>query len=1128
MLIDSAPHPSRTLPPHLFAIASEAYSDLKRSGRNQTVVCSGESGAGKTQSAKFLMRYFAAAERASGADDDDSIGEHSRSNSLASAAELEQYQQQEQEQQQASSSVEQAVLATNPITEAFGNAKTTRNDNSSRFGKYTEILLAVPRGHSHPRRGGPNEWVPPSRLRIIGARLRTYLLERSRVVTQLPTERSYHIFYQLCAGCPLSERRELGLGSWDQYEYLRQGGEGAIPGVDDVAEFRATQEGLSEVGISISKQWELFRVCAAVIHMGNIKIGGADKSDAEVREDDSALAQTCKLLGVDKIAFRRWLIKRQLKLGADMVEKPLTGPQAIVARDSVAKVVYSGVFDWVVGVVNAALGGKGGDAQMSQASGTSPEDIFIGVLDIYGFEYFKKNSFEQFCINFANEKLQQDFNLHVFKLQQQEYLAEGLPWTTIDFNDNQPCIELIEGRMGILDVLDEESRLASSDDLKFAQRLYDQFSPQASGPKAKEQAASQPPQNAFFEKPRFGKTTFTVKHYAVAVTYDVDGFLEKNRDTVRDEQKQVLLDTKFDLLREMLSKSLANEVQGTPATPVTTESGRLPGIKPNQTKTPFGFEPAMTMSQLRACGVLETIRISSAGYPSRLDYATFVERYFILIRSKNWNWEDPKQFTAAIVNAHVSEHDKYGLGKTKVFFRTGIQADLEKRRTERYNGVALLFKKSFDRHMMRKKRWQAAIVIQKFYRGYVVRKLAKRLRAERLARLQVIAEYWRGYARLQQIKKIQKAWRDRLARREEVSLKLRTMVRTIRAAKLWAVPAKRRIKLIIYAQACVRRFLAKKVLKKLKVEAKSINTFKEKANLLERKVFELSQKLKDRDDALARATAQNSQYEITIKALQEHTERLKSRVADISDSTVSKAHLQQREKFFEEKVEELKSAGEARRQALQVNSELQRTLKDLTDSLRQRESEILELKGVTAAATEALSIKDARIQELEVELARASFENSRRGVGRTSSNKSNASTSMRLGVSRPRSTSRGSRNERSRSQVRTSERILENSAHTIPVVSSIEEREFEQTVDPNMEQARLILDDDGLKDVIIRTLVLDLVVPDGAQNRSEIMYPAQLMGTFLDNYVHIGLVGRADRFVRDSVRAIESSLVSSD
>ncbi|KXS21259.1 hypothetical protein M427DRAFT_107502 [Gonapodya prolifera JEL478] len=1175
----SQPHPSRTLPPHLFAIASEAYSDLKRSGRNQTIVCSGESGAGKTQSAKYLMRYFAAAESASGADDDSSTGGHSRANSVANAAEMEHYQSDDQEQ---GSSVEQAVLATNPITEAFGNAKTTRNDNSSRFGKYTEILLAVPRGHQDPRRGGPSEWAPPSRLQIVGARLRTYLLERSRVVTQLPTERSYHIFYQLCAGCPPSERRELGLGSWDQYEYLRQGGEGTIQGVDDVAEFRITQEALSEVGISISKQWQLFRVCAAVLHMGNIKIEGADKSDAALREDDPALVQTCQLLGVDKAAFRRWLIKRQLKLGADTVEKPLTGPQALVARDSVAKVVYSGVFEWIVGVVNAALGGKADAQSSSGPNGFTCQDMFIGVLDIYGFEYFRKNSFEQFCINFANEKLQQDFNLHVFKLQQQEYLAEGLKWTTIDFNDNQPCIDLIEGRMGILDILDEESRLASSDDLKFAQRLYDQFAPQPSGPKSKDPAAAAPPQNSFFEKPRFGKTTFTVKHYAVAVAYDVDGFLEKNRDTVRDEQKQILLDSKFDLFKEILSKSMAGDSQAAQPPAEAEKPGRVAGrfppaetgglsrsktmgrggtasgrqktlgsifkaslgelmktirstevhyircIKPNQTKTPFGFEPAMTMSQLRACGVLETIRISSAGYPSRLDYATFVERYFILIRSKFWNWEDPKEFTFNLVKAHVTDVDKYGLGKTKVFFRTGIQADLEKRRTERYNGVATLFKKSFDRHMIRKRRWQAAVCIQKWFRGYLARKLAKRLRAERLIRLRIIAEYWRGYVRLQQIRKIQKAWRQRLARRNNVSLKIRTMVRAIKTAKKWAAPAKRRIKLIVYTQACVRRFLAKKLLKKLKLEARSISTFKEKANQLERKVFELSQKVKERDDNLAIMTAQNAQYEITIRALQEHTDRLKLRVTDFSESTVSKGQLQQKEKLLEEKIEELKISEDARKHALQTNGDLQRTIRELTETLRQRDAEVLDLKNVIAKASDTESSKDSRIRELEAEVARLNFEGARRGLGRTSSNKSTLSASMQNTGSRRRSVSRGSRNERSRSQARPPGPILEHSFSIIAAGASIEERDFEEPMDPNMEQARSILDDDVLKDIIIRTLIVDLSVPDGAQSRSEIMYPAQLMGTFLDNFIHVGLVSRAERTVKEGVRAIETSVKRAD
>jgi myosin-5 len=367
-------------------------SDMLRSQRNQTIVVSGESGAGKTVSAKYIMRYFATRESP------DQPGTRTKRGT------------------EQMSETEERILATNPIMEAFGNAKTTRNDNSSRFGKYIEIMF-------------------DDKTNIIGAKIRTYLLERSRLVFQPLKERNYHVFYQLVAGATETETKELDLKPVEQFDYLNQGSSPTIDGVDDKAEFEALKKSLATIGVDAGQQSEIFKLLAALLHLGDVKIT-ASRTDSVLAPTEPSLLKATALLGVDPNEFAKWTVKKQLITRGEKITSNLTQQQAIVVRDSVAKFVYSSLFDWLVDSINHALAT---DEVLARVK------TFIGVLDIYGFEHFAKNSFEQFCINYANEKLQQEFNAHVFKLEQEEYLREQIDWTFIDFSDNQPCIDLIEG-----------------------------------------------------------------------------------------------------------------------------------------------------------------------------------------------------------------------------------------------------------------------------------------------------------------------------------------------------------------------------------------------------------------------------------------------------------------------------------------------------------------------------------------------------------------------------------------------------------------------------------------------------------------------------------------------------------
>ncbi|CAH2084245.1 unnamed protein product [Euphydryas editha] len=635
------------LDPHIFAVSEEAYTKLERERRDQSIIVSGESGAGKTVSAKYAMRYFAA------------VGGNS-----------------------SETQVERKVLASSPIMEAIGNAKTTRNDNSSRFGKFIEIHF-------------------DQQYRISGASMRTYLLEKSRVVYQSPDERNYHIFYQLCAAAHYMP--ELKLDHQDSFHYLNQGGCPNIDGVDDLKAFNETKAALSTLGVSESEQHQMFTVLAAILHLGNVHLASepdADDQDSDgayIDVEDEHLKTVCSLLGISKPELSRWLTHRRIASAHEVIVSRMDVRKAEFARDALAKRLYGELFAWLVQAVNRAL--DTGHAKRH----------FIGVLDIYGFETFEINSFEQFCINYANEKLQQQFNSHVFKLEQDEYIKEEISWKMIDFYDNQPCINLIEDRLGVLALLDEECRVPQGSDRGFVAKLHDK-------------CAKYP----HFLKPRFGDAAFIIKHFADNVEYQCGGFLEKNRDTVLEEQlESIRSGSACRLVRVMLADPEQTSSSATlpppsrrrttPSAPLAslTQPGRrasgqkqtvgaqfraslsaLMGtlsattphyvrcIKPNDTKQPFQFDAARAVHQLRACGVLETIRISSAGFPSRWLYQDFFQRYRLLCRYKDIDRANIKKTCSIILEKHVKDPDKYQFGATKIFFRAGQVAYLEKVRAD--------------------------------------------------------------------------------------------------------------------------------------------------------------------------------------------------------------------------------------------------------------------------------------------------------------------------------------------------------------------------------------------------------------------------------------------------------------
>ncbi|KAF2977780.1 hypothetical protein EK904_007748 [Melospiza melodia maxima] len=803
--------------------------------------------------------------------------------------------------------VEEKVLASNPIMESIGNAKTTRNDNSSRFGKYIEIGF-------------------DKRYRIIGANMRTYLLEKSRVVFQAEEERNYHIFYQLCASAALPEFKTLRLGNANYFHYTKQGGSPVIDGVDDAKEMVNTRQACTLLGISDSYQMGIFRILAGILHLGNVEFASRDSDSCTVPPKHEPLTIFCDLMGVEYEEMAHWLCHRKLATATETYIKPISKLHAINARDALAKHIYANLFNWIVDHVNKAL-----HAAVKQHS-------FIGVLDIYGFETFEINSFEQFCINYANEKLQQQFNMHVFKLEQEEYMKEQIPWTLIDFYDNQPCINLIEAKMGVLDLLDEECKMPKGSDDSWAQKLYNTHLNKC----------------ALFEKPRMSNKAFIIKHFAdkvrmflqccssAGVWEGILGLLQAETGSAIPGCAQLLLpqspirrgrwNINFKLLPELfqdeekvLSPTSAAPSGRVPLTrmPVKPAKAR-PGqaskehkktvghqfrnslhllmetlnattphyvrcIKPNDFKFPFTFDEKRAVQQLRACGVLETIRISAAGFPSRWTYQEFFSRYRVLMKQRDV-LGDRKQTCKNVLEKLIQDKDKYQFGKTKIFFRAGQVAYLEKIRADKLRAACIRIQKTIRGWLMRKKYMRmrkAAITIQRHVRGYQARCYAKFLRRTRAAI--TIQKFQRMYV----VRKRYRCMRDAtialqaLLRGYMVRNKYQMMLREHKSVVIqkhvrgWLARRRygRTLRAIVYLQCCYRRMMAKRELKKLKIEARSVERYKKLHIGLENKIMQLQRKIdeqnKEYKSLLEKMTALEVTYTTETEKLRGDVERLR-------------------------------------------------------------------------------------------------------------------------------------------------------------------------------------------------------------------------------------------------------------
>jgi len=599
----------KEMPPHPFIIGDNCYHDLFEDGRNQSILVSGESGAGKTEATKVILQYLA---------------------DLAGSA----------------TGVEQKILRANPILEAFGNAKTLRNNNSSRFGKWMEIVF--------DKKGT-----------IVGAKITQYLLEKSRVPAQSKDERNYHIFYQLLKGGGKKLLSQLGLTTVTDYLYTSKSGCVDVEGIDDSEEFTLTKQSFEELDFTEDDILNIFKVVAAVLIIGNLKFGKNPSNDAGSVISNTEVAKlVSQLLSVDLAKLEEALTSRKMKIKTETTVIPLNVQLAEECRDSLAKHLYGSLFEWLVERINQSLG----------KDLKSDDQKVIGILDIFGFEIFEKNSFEQLCINFTNEKLQQKFNQTTFKEEEAVYQREKINFKHVDFIDNQSVLDLIEKKpTGIMVLLDEELRMPQKSDKNFLQKCI---------------LSHEKNSDNRFKKPIKIADAFTVNHYAGEVTYNVDGFLDKNADKMYDDLIAVMTASKSSFVLRLMQDagkdskaSLGSQFRAQLSSLMTvintTEPHYIRCVKPNSLKKPASevFDAPMSLRQLTYAGVFEAVSIRRQGYPFRLSHEKFFKRYRCLVPSiKGSNW---------LANCHElikkipCDLTALQVGHTMVLYRAKEQRDMD-------------------------------------------------------------------------------------------------------------------------------------------------------------------------------------------------------------------------------------------------------------------------------------------------------------------------------------------------------------------------------------------------------------------------------------------------------------------
>ncbi len=917
-------------PPHVYAIAQDAYRSLLHEGDDQSILVSGESGSGKTVTTKIIMGYLASQsqrnalvdQRSDCSNDDDDDKEMG---------------------------IETQILQSNPILESFGNARTVRNDNSSRFGKFIELLFS------------------PSTGQLISASIETYLLEKVRLISQSPGERNYHVFYELLAGLTSQyERQALRIHNVSGPEDFRMTGCSGTydrrDGVDDRDTYQDLRTALQTVGgFSESEQRDLFSVACAVLHTSNISF--KDTSSNSAGEDGSelipsqSLDSALDLLGVSHDALNNALCTCKIQARGEVFHKKLSVVQATKALEALIKATYGALFTHIVRTINKSI------AMKLETTNSSRIKDFprIGVLDIFGFESFDVNSYEQLCINYCNEALQQQFNKFVFKLEQREYESEGIDWSFIEFPDNQDILDLIERkRDGILSILDENCRLATCTDKTFCRAIYEKCKPH----------------------PRFSVTqaqeailSFSIEHYAGTVTYSSANFLEKNKDELPKETTDLLTSSSVPFLaylgetlkQEDESSNINNTTNGrrnnssilksTVGSQFSQQLRKLRDridsttphyvrcLKPNDDLVPERFEARVIADQLRCAGVLEAIRVSRVGFPHRYYHGQFITRYGLLAK-KNTSFRKEKDFCSALINILVPQVSemltKQGtstetvslgmqVGFSKVFLRSSIFDTLEILRHKKLSLSAIVIQKYFRRFEAQNRFFiyrVAALTIQCFVRRVDADRKARKIREECSAiQIQCVWRRFMAETNLMACRLIahygQRYWRGIVARKMFRIMNMENQARAVQ--RLWRGYRVRLHywKLSQFAtsiQCCWRSKVARRVFREVRREARSVRAiaaerdrFKQESARLREEVerLKLSKVESESDNGsiveierLKREAAEKERFKEESERLRQEVERLKLSKAESESENGSISEIER----LKREVERLKSA----------------------------------------------------------------------------------------------------------------------------------------------------------------------------------------------------------------------------
>uniref|UniRef100_A0A8C7RBM6 Myosin-9 n=1 Tax=Oncorhynchus mykiss TaxID=8022 RepID=A0A8C7RBM6_ONCMY len=939
------------MPPHIYAITDTAYRSMMQDREDQSILCTGESGAGKTENTKKVIQYLAHV-ASSHKTKKDQVSQSS-STLLFSLGEL-----------------EKQLLQANPILEAFGNGKTVKNDNSSRFGKFIRINFDV-NGY------------------IVGANIETYLLEKSRAIRQAKDERTFHVFYYMLTGAGDKLRSELCLEGYNNYRFLVNGNV-TIPGQQDKDLFTETLEAFRIMGIPEDEQIGLLKVVSSVLQLGNMSFKKERHSDQASMPDDTAAQKVCHLMGMSVTDFTRAILSPRIKVGRDYVQKAQTQEQAEFAVEALAKATYERMFRWLVMRINKAL-------DKTKRQGAS----FIGILDIAGFEIFELNSFEQLCINYTNEKLQQLFNHTMFILEQEEYQREGIEWSFIDFGlDLQPCIDLIEkpaSPPGILALLDEECWFPKATDKSFVEKVL-----QEQGTHSK------------FHKPKKLKdeADFCIIHYAGKVDYKADEWLMKNMDPLNDNVATLLNQSTDKFVSELwkdgdhlshhpsylMSPFLFSSFSSVFPLSVDRIVGldKVAGMSemPGAFKTRKGMfrtvgqlykehfsqdagklDPHLVLDQLRCNGVLEGIRICRQGFPNRIVFQEFRQRYEILTpNSIPKGFMDGKQACVLMIKSLELDPNLFRIGQSKVFFRAGVLAHLEEERDMKITDVIISF--------------------QAWCRGYVARKAFAR-RQQQLTAMKVIQrncsaylklrnwQWWRLFTKVKPLLQVSRQEEEMQAKDDELSkVKERQEYAEIQLAEKQALQEQLQAETELCAEAEEMR--ARLAAKKQELEEilhdleARVEEEEERATHLQTEKKKMQQNITDLEQQLDEEEAARQRLQLEKVTTDSKLKKIEEDVMVLEDQNNK---LMKEKKLMEERISEFTSnltEEEEKSKSLQkLKNKHEAMITDLEDRLRREEKGRQELEknrrkleGDSTDLLDQIAELQAQIAELRAQLAK--------------------------------------------------------------------------------------------------------------------------------------------------------------